>query len=160
MTDLALAKDFEAATRDAWIALVQKALKGGDFERKLVGRTYDGIRLEPLYARDLAQKELGRAVRSAARSRDGLAWDIRQRTAGTDPAAVNATLLEDLDGGSSGVTLQIAAPGQAGLPAEGGALARALDGVRLDWGVSVALDAERRPASGAQVGTRRKIARR
>jgi methylmalonyl-CoA mutase len=141
MTELALAKDFETATRDAWMVLVQKALKGGDFEKKLVGRTYDGIQLEPLYARNPAQQAADAAVRGAARVREGLAWDIQQRTTGTDPAAVNAALLEDLEGGCSGVVLQLAAPGQAGLATDRDGLARALEGVRLDWGVSVALDA-------------------
>ncbi len=141
MTELALAKDFETATRDAWMALVLKALKGGEFEKKLVGRTYDGIRLEPLYPRDPVQRAADSAVRGAARVPEGLAWDIRQRTTGTDPSVVNAALLEDLEGGCSGVVLQLAAPGQAGLPCDADAMARALDGVRLDWGVSVTLEA-------------------
>jgi methylmalonyl-CoA mutase len=141
MTELALAREFEAATRDAWMALVGKALKGGDFEKKLVGRTYDGIQIAPLYGRDGARKEAGAAERGAGRVRDGLAWDIRQCATGADPAAVNANLLEDLDGGASGITLRMAAPGQAGLAVDAVAIARALDGVRLDWGVSVALEA-------------------
>lgn len=141
MTELALARDFETATRDAWMALVAKALKGGDFEKKLVGRTYDGIRLDPLYTRNAAQMAAGTAVRAAGRMRAGLAWDIQQRTTGTDPTAVNAALLEDLEGGCSGVVLSVAAPGQAGLAADADVLARALDGVRLDWGVSVSLEA-------------------
>lgn len=141
MTELALAKDFETATHDAWTALVQKALKGGDFERKLVGRTYDGIRLQPLYSHDTSQRAAEGAVRGAARVREGLAWDIQQRTTGNDPAAVNAALLEDLEGGCTGVVVQLTAPGQGGLPCDAEALALALDGVRLDWGVSVALEA-------------------
>lgn len=141
MTELALAQDFEAATRDAWLGLVSKALKGGDFEKKLVGRTHDGIRLEPLYARDAAQRQAGAATRGAGHGRDDRAWDIRQRTAEADPAAVNAAILEDLDGGASGVVLRLAAPGQGGMPAEKDAIAKALDGVRLDWGVSIALNA-------------------
>ena len=87
MTELALARDFETATRDAWMALVQKALKGGDFEKKLVGRTYDGIRLQPLYVRNRSQQEAATAERGAGRMRDGLAWDIRQRTTGADQRA-------------------------------------------------------------------------
>ena len=31
--DVKLASDFEAATREPWLALVDKVLKGGDFER-------------------------------------------------------------------------------------------------------------------------------
>ena len=141
MTDLPLAADFEAATRDAWMALVGKALKGGDFDKKLVRATYDGIRLSPLYSRDPAQREADARVRGAKAKTAGLAWDICQRTVSTDPAAVNSGILEDLDGGASGIILRLAAPGQAGLPVTAAAIARALDGVRLDWGVGVALDA-------------------
>lgn len=139
MSELALGKEFEAVTRDAWMALVQKALKGGDFDKKLVGRTYDGIRLQPLYVRDPGQKEAAAVVRGVVHARDGMAWDIRQRTTGTDPASVNAAILEDLVGGCSGFALQVAAPGQTGLKADATTLARTLDGVRLDWGVTVSL---------------------
>lgn len=122
------------------MALVAKALKGGDFEKKLVGRTYDGLRVEPLYGRTSGAPNAA-AVRPARHATGGLAWDIRQPATGTDPAAVNAAILEDLAGGISGVILRIGGPGRSGLSADKGAIGRALDGVRLDWGVSVALDA-------------------
>lgn len=141
MTELTLARDFEAATRDAWMALVQKALKGGDFEKKLVGRTYDGIRLEPLYGVQPGQRAASVRERGAVRPGDGPAWDLRQGTTGADPAVVNAALLEDLDGGATGVVLRMASLERGGLPVEAQAVARALDGVRLDWGVSVSLEA-------------------
>jgi methylmalonyl-CoA mutase len=33
----------------SWRAAVDKVLKGADFEKRLVGRSADGIRIEPLY---------------------------------------------------------------------------------------------------------------
>ena len=42
-----LASDFERATRDQWLTLVEKVLKGQDFEKRLVSKTADGIRLDP-----------------------------------------------------------------------------------------------------------------
>ena len=46
---LPLATGFTPATRDAWLALVDKAIKGADFEKKMVSKTADGLRIEPIY---------------------------------------------------------------------------------------------------------------
>jgi len=55
MTDtsapLELASGFTPATYEKWRQLVDKALKGADFERRLVATTADGLRIEPLYSR-------------------------------------------------------------------------------------------------------------
>ena len=40
---------FPPATSERWRTLVEATLKGADFERSLVGRTRDGIRVAPLY---------------------------------------------------------------------------------------------------------------
>jgi methylmalonyl-CoA mutase len=47
--DLPYLDAFPAASHEAWRAAVDKVLKGADFEKKLVGRSADGIRIEPLY---------------------------------------------------------------------------------------------------------------
>ena len=53
--DLKLAGEFPAATRDQWLALVDKVLKGAPFDKKLVTTTADGIAIQPLYtAADVA----------------------------------------------------------------------------------------------------------
>ena len=49
--DVPLTAGFEPPTREAWLALVEKALKGGDFEKRLVSRTADGLAIQPLYTR-------------------------------------------------------------------------------------------------------------
>ena len=138
MTDLALAADFPRPTEEEWRRLVDKAIKGGDFERRLVSKTADGLRIEPLYTR-----------RHAAQGRDDLApasaplvrgsrvpetggWDLRQICAESDPVAANAAILEDLAGGTTSVLLQIAAPGWTGVGYEQAAIGRALEGVMLD----------------------------
>ncbi len=121
-----LASDFPAPGLADWRKLIDKALKGGDFDRRLVARTADGLRVEPLYI----TRPDGSASFVAGGGHQG--WDIRQRHAGSDPAAVNAAILDDLAGGASSVTLQIAAPGRSGLPADRDAIGRALEGVLLD----------------------------
>ncbi|MGO4388909.1 methylmalonyl-CoA mutase, partial [Microvirga sp. 2YAF29] len=65
MDDLSLAADFPAATREQWLTLVEGVLKGADFSKKLVGRTHDGIALQPLYPKAegaglIAREEPGR----------------------------------------------------------------------------------------------------
>ena len=43
LTEAPLAAAFEPASREAWLKLVDKVLKGGDFEKRLVGWTADGL---------------------------------------------------------------------------------------------------------------------
>ncbi|MFC6049115.1 methylmalonyl-CoA mutase, partial [Methylobacterium hispanicum] len=49
MEDRPLADLFEPATRERWLGLVAGVLKGADFEKRLVSKTADGLRIEPLY---------------------------------------------------------------------------------------------------------------
>lgn len=52
MTDeLSLATEFPPATQAEWRKLVDAALKGAAFDKKLVTQTYDGIRVEPQIGR-------------------------------------------------------------------------------------------------------------
>ena len=135
--DVALAGEFEPATRQAWLTLVEKALKGGDFEKRLVSRTADGIAVQPLYTRADA------VAGTVAQGRSGWfpgGWDVRQRHLEPDPKAANAAILEDLSGGATSVVLQISAPGQGGLNYGPEAMAAALKGVYLN-ACTIALDA-------------------
>ncbi len=49
----ALAAEFPAVTHEQWRKLVEDALGGASFER-VVGRSYDDLPIEPLYARKAA----------------------------------------------------------------------------------------------------------
>jgi methylmalonyl-CoA mutase len=135
--ELALAAEFEPATREQWLALVGKVLKGGDFEKRLVSRTADGLAVQPLYTRADGSGE------ALVQGRSGLplgTWDVRQRVVEPDPKAANAAILEDLTGGVTSILLQIEGPGQGGLADDAETLSTALNGVLLD-GCPVALDA-------------------
>lgn len=128
MTELPLATEFPPATRDDWRKLVDTALKGAPFEKRLVSRTYDGIAIQPLYERaENAARVSGRA--------DGAPWTVMQRIDLRDPAAANKQVLRDLENGATG--LQLVFPGAVGdygfaLPASKDVLAKALDNVWLD----------------------------
>ena len=132
-----LATGFSDAGRDAWLALVDKAIKGADFEKKMVSKTADGLRIEPIYtpADALPGTEgawPGHApfTRGTHAAPSGLGWDIRQFHTGRDAKSVNAAVLEDLAGGTTSIAIEIG--GSNGLDLSADALKAALDGVLLD----------------------------
>jgi methylmalonyl-CoA mutase len=125
---LPLAAEFPAATQERWRKLTDAALKGADFDKKLVSRTYDGLRVEPLYPRAAKAK-------SVAGRKAGQPWTVMQRIDHPDPAAANAQILDDLENGATGLTLVFAGSLNAngfGLPATPDAIARTLQDVELD----------------------------
>jgi methylmalonyl-CoA mutase len=134
--DLRLAADFAPATYDDWRKLVDGVLKGAPFE-KLVGKTYDGLKIEPIYAR--AQNAAPIAGRAKAAP-----WQIMQRIDHPDAAAANAQALHDLENGANGLELDFAGgPGARGFGIADAAketLARVLDGVFFDAGIAIALN--------------------
>ena len=132
--DLRLAADFAPATQDDWRKLVDGVLKGAPFE-KLVGRTYDGIRIEPIYARARGAAPI--AGRAAAAP-----WQIMQRIDHPDAAQANAQALHDLENGAGGLTLVFAGANGAhgfGLDPSAEAIEKILDGVFLDAGIALDL---------------------
>ncbi len=132
--DPPLAADFTAATAADWRKLVDGVLKGAPFE-KLVAKTYDGLRIEPIYTRAKGASAI--AGRAAATP-----WRIMQRIDHPDAALANAQALHDLDNGATGLTLVFAGANGArgfGLPPTAEAVAKALDGVFLDAGISIEL---------------------
>ncbi|GKQ50048.1 methylmalonyl-CoA mutase family protein [Bradyrhizobium sp. Ce-3] len=134
--DLALASDFAPATYDDWRKLVDGVLRGAPFE-KLVGKTYDGLRIDPIYRRATNSGPL--AGRAAATP-----WQILQRVDHPDAAAANAQALQDLENGATGLEFEFAGgPGARGFglsDASKKTLARACGGVHLDAGIMIALN--------------------
>ena len=132
--DLRLAADFAPATYDDWRKLVDGVLKGAPFER-LVGKTYDGLKIEPIYQR--AQDAAPIAGRPAAAP-----WQIMQRIDHPDAAIANAQALHDLENGANGLTLVFAGAHGAygfGLDPSPDAIAQVLDGVFIDAGIAIDL---------------------
>lgn len=132
--DLRLAADFAPATYDDWRKLVDGVLKGAPFE-KLVGKTYDGLQIDPIYRRAHdAAPIAGRALAAP--------WQIMQRIDHPDAAMANAQALHDLENGANGLTLVFAGANGAygfGLDPTAEAIEKILDGIFIDAGISIEL---------------------
>jgi methylmalonyl-CoA mutase len=144
--NLALAAEFPATSAAEWRKLVDAALKGADFEKRLVSRTYDGLKVEPLYPRAAGAPPV--AGRPAA------PWQVVQRVDHPDPSAANAEALHDLENGATGLALVFAGAPSAhgyGLVADKAeSLERALKNVMLDL---ISLRIETAPFAGRPVAT-------
>ncbi len=92
---------FGQPSQQDWHALVSKTLKGGDFRRRLVSKTYDGLELEPIYGRDLD-------AATVAGAGAGRPWGISARVDHPKPADAQCLALADLEGGADGLTLVFA----------------------------------------------------
>src|SRR5258708_6845251 len=85
---LPLAGVFPPATREQWLDLVARLLKGAPFERKLVSKTYDGLTIQPLYeGRAQGRVPVGRMP--------GAGWQILQRIDHPEATAANAEARHD-----------------------------------------------------------------
>jgi methylmalonyl-CoA mutase len=131
-----LATDFAAAKLDQWRAMVDKALKGAEFDKRLVAKTADGVRIEPLYTRKDALVSAADAMPGAAPftrgtkpMREGLGWTIATLHIENDPKVVNAQILDDLEGGVNAIVLHF---GPHGLTPSKDSLNTALKDVLLD----------------------------
>lgn len=126
-----LAAGFPAPDREAWLALVEKTLKGAPLE-SLTRRTVEGLPIEPLYEAAVVGSQL---IRSAP------GWDVRAAVREPDPASANTEALSELAQGASSLLLRLDATGRDGIAVGGaGDLTRVLEGVLLDV-APVALDA-------------------
>jgi len=134
--DLRLAADFAPASYDDWRKLVDGVLKGAPFE-KLVGKTPDGLRIEPIYPR-------ARGGAPIAGRAPAVPWQIMQRIDHPDAAQANAQALHDLENGATGLEIEFAgSPGARGFGVADAAsetLARLFDGVFFDAGIAIALN--------------------
>ncbi|CAN5343772.1 methylmalonyl-CoA mutase subunit beta [soil metagenome] len=131
-----LAEAFGAPSREAWLALVDKTLKGGSID-KLTSKTRDGIAIAPLYrSGDGAASPVRGPLHDPER-----AWDLRCETRHPKTSRANTDILKDLEGGAASVLIRIDPSGLDGVAVGSQAdLAKLLDGVLLDL-APVALDA-------------------
>ncbi len=132
--ELTLAADFPQSSYEDWRKLVDGVLKGAPFER-LSSKTYDGLKIEPIYPR--AKNVAPVAGRPAAAP-----WQIMQRIDHPDTAQANAQALQDLENGATGLALVFSGGNGSrgfGLEPTAEAVAKVFQGVRLDAGIGIEL---------------------
>jgi methylmalonyl-CoA mutase len=132
--DLRLAADFAPATYGDWRKLVEGVLKGAPFE-KLVSETYDGLKIDPIYAR-------ARGADSVAGRAAAAPWQVMQRIDHPDAARANAQALQDLESGATGLTLVFAGAKDAygfGLEPSAETVEKVLEGVIVNAGIAIEL---------------------
>ena len=134
-----LAGELPTFDRDDWLSLVNKALRGSEFESELVSSTRDGLTVKPLYTLedDLGADHAGvpafaPLTRGRREAPSKPAWDVCQIYAESDPDVANKAIRDDLDQGVTSLLAKIAAPEQNGIEI------RSLDDIkRLLVGVDV-----------------------
>jgi methylmalonyl-CoA mutase len=132
--ELTLAAEFPQATYEDWRKLVDGVLKGAPFE-KLVSKTSDGLKIDPIYRRAQgAAPVVGRAAAAP--------WQVMQRIDHPDAKQANAQALHDLENGATGLALVFTGACGAhgfGLAPSAEAIAQVLDGIYLDAGIGIEL---------------------
>ncbi len=108
----------EEADEAAWRSLVEKGLKGAPWSR-LIGKTADGIDLQPLYRETevpTGKDEAGfvGAAPFVRGERRG-AWLVRQTFEHPSPERTNRDIIADLQGGVSAIELKIDPTGADGV---------------------------------------------
>lgn len=111
--ELRLGEDFSPPSYEEWRASAEKALKGVPFE-KLIGKTYEGIDLQPIYTKEDIKdlNYLAETPGSGNRMRGNDAagyhddrWEISQEIQAGSPKELNRKLKYDLERGQSSITL-------------------------------------------------------
>jgi len=133
--DFRLAAEFPSTTEADWRRLVEAALKGAAFDKRLVRQTYDGLRIEPLYPRAAGALPIS--------GRSAVPWQVIQRVDHPHAKPANKQALDDLENGATGLSLVFAGSVGAygyGLAGTKDTIAATLNGIYLDAGIALELD--------------------
>ncbi len=140
MSDFSLADEFPRPDHSDWLGLVEKTLKGADYERSLVSHNYDGLRIDPLFN---AYEHPFQDVSQPLTAKRGPPH-ICQSFSHPDLEISNREIREDLNGGVTAIRLRISDGVSPGIVVKDLAdLERVLDGVYLDV-IPIELDAGNR----------------
>jgi methylmalonyl-CoA mutase len=113
--------DFPPISTAEWMAVIEKDLKGADFDKALVWNTYEGVKVRPFYRREdldavseVLSDEPGRFpyLRGAVAGPND--WKIRQDIFHSNPKDANEAALRSLDRGAQGIAF-VAQPLGAGV---------------------------------------------
>ena len=111
MEDNRLFSEFPPVPTEKWEEVINKDLKGADYEKKLVWKTIEGFKVKPYYrAEDLEQLEYldsnpNEAPFNRGKHADNNVWDIRQDIKANSLEEANALALEALNRGANSIGL-------------------------------------------------------
>ena len=109
MEDNKLFTEFPPVSTEKWEEVINKDLKGADYEKKLVWRTIEGFKVKPYYrAEDLEHIEYldsnpDQFPYTRGKHSDNNVWDIRQDIKEKDPVKANAYALDAVKRGATAV---------------------------------------------------------
>ena len=107
MEDNKLFAEFPHVSTEKWEEVINKDLKGADYEKKLVWKTIEGFKVKPYYrAEDLEHLEYldsnpGQYPYTRGKHTDNNVWDIRQDIKEHDPAKANAFAVDAVKRGAT-----------------------------------------------------------
>ena len=109
MEDNKLFTEFPPVSTEKWEEVINKDLKGADYEKKLVWKTIEGFKVKPYYrAEDLENIEYlnsnpAQFPFTRGKQADSNVWDVRQDIKEKDPAKANAYALDAVKRGATAV---------------------------------------------------------
>ena len=106
MSNLKLAQNFPKASQEDWRAVVEKGLRGADFEI-LLKPTDDGLIRGPLSGAAELPKNIAPLPRASAPLLEGRPWHITTSVSDPNIAHANKQALEDLTGGASALRISL-----------------------------------------------------
>ena len=123
---LELNKDFPIPTYEDWKEKVEKDLKGASFEKKLITKTIEGIKLQPIYTRKDLEKNShqdlypgsGSTRATNASGYFGSEWLINQRIELADADEFNSALKDALKRGQNSIYISFDKASKLGLDAD------------------------------------------
>lgn len=130
---------FEVPTLEEWKELVQDSLKGGDFDKIMHTKTYEGIVLKPIYTKEdveglgFAKSMPGAAPFVRGNDPEGFlaeGWLVAQKQTEKDLKKLNAILIEELNRGLNMINLGRLSPTGIKLTSAKD-FAKALEGIEL-----------------------------
>lgn len=111
MEDNKLFSEFPPVSTEKWEEVINKDLKGADYEKKLVWKTIEGFNVKPYYrAEDLENLEYldsnpAQAPFTRGKHADNNVWDIRQDISEKDVVKANAIAVEAVKRGVNALGL-------------------------------------------------------
>lgn len=111
--DEKLFTEFPAVTTAEWEAKIREDLKGADYEKKLVYKTYEGIKLKPYYrAEDLSslsylKSNPGEYPYLRGNHSNSNHWEIRQDIDEADVTKANAMAVDALKRGATSIGFNV-----------------------------------------------------